>query len=110
MGGPLSTLWLIVNSFVDLWRPRLKFTESLPLAGRRLSSVAALRDGVFSTPYQYTLEQLKAAVNEAARVGKNVAVHAMGEPGALYAAEAGVVSIDKPNAPTLSRTDLITLQ
>ena len=54
----------------------------------------SIRGGVFSTPYQYTLEQLKAAVNEAARVGKNVAVHAMGEPGALYAAEAGVVSID----------------
>ena len=54
----------------------------------------SIRDGVFSTPYQYTVEQLKAAVNEAARVGKNVAVHAMGEPGALYAAEAGVVSID----------------
>src|SRR6516164_9666588 len=54
----------------------------------------SIRDGVFLTPYQYTVEQLKAAVNEAARVGKNVAVHAMGEPGALYAAEAGVVSID----------------
>jgi imidazolonepropionase-like amidohydrolase len=40
------------------------------------------------------VEQLKAAVNEAARVGKQVAVHAMGEPGTLYAAEAGVVSID----------------
>ena len=29
-----------------------------------------------------------------ARVGKHVAVHATGEPGALYAAKAGVVSID----------------
>jgi imidazolonepropionase-like amidohydrolase len=54
----------------------------------------SIHDGVFSTPYQYTVAQLKAAVNEAARVGKRVAVHAMGEPGTLYAAEAGVVSID----------------
>jgi imidazolonepropionase-like amidohydrolase len=54
----------------------------------------SIQDGVFSTPYQYTVDQLKAAVNEAARVGKKVAVHAMGEPGTLYAAEAGVVSID----------------
>jgi imidazolonepropionase-like amidohydrolase len=53
-----------------------------------------IHDGVFSTPYQYTVEQLKAAVNEAARVGKKVAVHAMGEPGALFAAQAGVVSLD----------------
>ena len=51
-------------------------------------------DGVFSTPYQYTEAQLKAAVEEAARVGKKVAVHAMGEPGTLYAAQAGVASID----------------
>jgi imidazolonepropionase-like amidohydrolase len=33
-------------------------------------------------------------VQEAARVGKRVAVHATGEPGALYAARAGVESID----------------
>ena len=46
------------------------------------------------TPYQYTAAQLKAAVDEAARVGKKVAVHAMGEPGTLYAAQAGVASID----------------
>ncbi|MBV8674941.1 MAG: amidohydrolase family protein [Acidobacteriaceae bacterium] len=54
----------------------------------------SIRDGVFSTPYQYTTDQLKAAVTEAARVGKVVAVHAMGEPGTLYAAQAGVASID----------------
>jgi len=51
-------------------------------------------DGRLVTPYQYTLEQLDAAVKEAARVGKRVAVHATGEPGTLYAARAGVVSID----------------
>jgi imidazolonepropionase-like amidohydrolase len=54
----------------------------------------AMRDGVLHTPYQYTVAQLKAAVEEAARVGGSVAVHAMGEPGTLYAAQAGVVSID----------------
>jgi len=53
-----------------------------------------LRDGVFATPYQYTEEQLKAAVDEAARLGTVVAVHANGEPGTLYAAQAGVASID----------------
>jgi len=52
------------------------------------------RDGHFSTPYQYTEAELAAAVREAARVGKRVAVHATGEPGTLYAARAGVVSID----------------
>ena len=54
----------------------------------------SLRDGVLSTPFQYTTAQLKAAVDEAARLGTGVAVHAMGEPGTLYAAQAGVASID----------------
>jgi imidazolonepropionase-like amidohydrolase len=54
----------------------------------------SMRDGVLHTPYQYTLAQLKAAVEETARFGGNVAVHAMGEPGTLYAAQAGVASID----------------
>ena len=53
-----------------------------------------LHDGKFSTPYQYTEAELRAAVGEAARVGKRVAVHATGEPGTLYAARAGVASID----------------
>ena len=51
-------------------------------------------DGVLHTPYQYTEAQLAAAVEEANRLGTNVGVHAMGEPGTLYAAEAGVASID----------------
>lgn len=51
-------------------------------------------DGKFQTPYQYTEEQLAAAVTEAARTGRRVAVHATGEPGALYAAQAGVESVD----------------
>ena len=51
-------------------------------------------DGHFTTPYQYSEAELAAAVREAARVGKRIAVHATGEPGTLYAARAGVVSID----------------
>jgi imidazolonepropionase-like amidohydrolase len=56
-----------------------------------------LVDGKHHTVYQYTEAQLQAAVEEAARVGKRVAVHATGEPGTLYAARAGVVSIDHAN-------------
>jgi imidazolonepropionase-like amidohydrolase len=48
----------------------------------------------FSTPFQYSEEELAAAVRETARTGKHVAVHATGEPGTLYAAQAGVASID----------------
>ncbi len=53
-----------------------------------------MRDGVLHTPYQYSVAELKVAVAEAARWGGRVAVHAMGEPGTLYAAQAGVASID----------------
>ncbi|HEV2323420.1 MAG TPA: amidohydrolase family protein [Terracidiphilus sp.] len=51
-------------------------------------------DGLLQTPYQYTEAQLAAAVAEAHRLGTVVAVHAMGEPGTLYAAQAGVASIE----------------
>jgi imidazolonepropionase-like amidohydrolase len=57
----------------------------------------SVKDGKFSTPYQYTEPQLEAAVKEAARVGTRVAVHATGEPGTLFAAQAGVASIDHAN-------------
>jgi imidazolonepropionase-like amidohydrolase len=53
-----------------------------------------IRNGEWWTPFQYTQAELEAAVHEAARVGKRIAVHATGEPGALYAAKAGVASID----------------
>jgi imidazolonepropionase-like amidohydrolase len=53
-----------------------------------------LMNGEFHTPYQYTEAQLAAAVEEGRRLGTVVAVHAMGEPGTLYAAQAGVASID----------------
>src|SRR5580658_3356415 len=53
-----------------------------------------LVNGHLSTPYQYTEDQLRAAVREAARTGHRVAVHATGEPGTLYAARAGMESLD----------------
>jgi imidazolonepropionase-like amidohydrolase len=57
----------------------------------------SVSDGRFSTVYQYTEAQLAAAVQEAARLGGRVAVHATGEPGTLFAAQAGVASIDHAN-------------
>jgi len=56
-----------------------------------------VRDGKLSTVYQYSEAELAAAVQEAARVGRRVAVHATGEPGTLFAAQAGVASIDHAN-------------
>jgi len=53
-----------------------------------------LGDGKLTTPYQYTKAELEAAVLETARVGKRVGVHCTGEPGALFAVQAGVASID----------------
>ena len=54
----------------------------------------SIRGGRLFTPYQYTEAELRAAVAETARRGTYVAVHATGEPGTLYAAEAGVASIE----------------
>jgi len=54
----------------------------------------SLVNGRLSTPFQYTEDELAAAVREAARTGKRVAVHATSEPGTLYAARAGVESND----------------
>ena len=56
-----------------------------------------VRGDQLSTNYQYTEAELRVAVEEAARVGKRVAVHATGEPGTLFAAQAGVASIDHAN-------------
>ncbi|MCU1321117.1 MAG: amidohydrolase [Acidobacteriaceae bacterium] len=53
--------------------------------------------GVLHTPYQYTVEELKAAIAETARTGgagHGVSVHATGEPGTGYAVAAGVESVD----------------
>ncbi len=53
-----------------------------------------LEGDTFTTPYQYSEAQLAAAVTEANRTGSFVAVHCTGEPGASYAAQAGVASIE----------------
>ena len=52
------------------------------------------KDGQFHTIVQYSEPQLAAAVAEAGRLQTRIAVHCTGEPGALYAAQAGVASID----------------
>ena len=54
----------------------------------------SLRDGKFSSVWQYSEADLTAAVQEAARVGRQVAVHAGGEPGTGYAVKARVASVD----------------
>ena len=54
----------------------------------------SLVNGRLATPYQFNEAQLAAAVEEAARTGRRVAVHATGEPGASYAVQAGVESVD----------------
>jgi imidazolonepropionase-like amidohydrolase len=52
------------------------------------------KDGEFHSIEQYSEPELARAVAEAARLQTRVAVHCEGEPGALYAAQAGVASID----------------
>ncbi len=58
----------------------------------------SLANGEFHTPFQYTADELKAAVAESKRInpapGHGVAVHATGEPGTGYAVNAGVESVD----------------
>src|SRR5271157_5711874 len=76
---------------------RQQFKEGADFAKIYETGPDRIRDGKFTTVYQYTEPQLEAAVREAARLGKRVAVHATGEPGTLFAAQAGVVSIDHAN-------------
>ena len=73
---------------------RQQFKEGADFIKIYETGADSLRDGKLSTPYQYTESQLEAAVKEAARLDKRVAVHATGEPGTLFAAQAGVASID----------------
>jgi imidazolonepropionase-like amidohydrolase len=73
---------------------RQQFKEGADFIKIYETGADSIIDGKLSTPYQYSQAQLEAAVKEAARVGKHVAVHATGEPGTLFAAQAGVVSID----------------
>ena len=73
---------------------RQQFKEGADFIKIYETGADSIKDGKLSTPFQYNEIQLEAAVKEAARLGKHVAVHATGEPGTLYAARAGVVSID----------------
>jgi imidazolonepropionase-like amidohydrolase len=76
---------------------RQQFKEGADFTKIYETGADTLRNGQSSTVYQYTEGELKAAVEEAARLGKRVAVHATGEPGTLFAARAGVASIDHAN-------------
>ena len=73
---------------------RQQFKEGADFIKIYETGADSVQDGKLATPYQYTEAQLEAAVKEAARLGRRVAVHATGEPGTLFAAQAGVVSID----------------
>jgi imidazolonepropionase-like amidohydrolase len=87
---------------------RQQFKEGADFIKIYETGADSIRDGTLSTPYQYTEAQLEAAVKEAARLGKRVAVHATGEPGTLYAAQAGVASID--HADQLSEETMRLMQ
>ncbi len=76
---------------------RQQFKEGADFIKIYETGADAVKDGKFSTVYQYTEAELSAAVAEAARMRKGVAVHATGEPGTLFAAQAGVASIDHAN-------------
>jgi imidazolonepropionase-like amidohydrolase len=73
---------------------RQQFKEGADFIKIYETGADSIKAGKLSTPYQYSEAQLEAAVKEGARLGRPVAVHATGEPGTLYAARAGVVSID----------------
>jgi len=89
------------DSAEDLVRVmRLQHKEGSDFAKIYETGKDTLKDGVLTTPYQYTEAELHAAVLEAARLGggrpdaMGVAVHCTGEPAASYAVNAGVASID----------------
>jgi len=76
---------------------RRQFKEGADFIKIYETGTDSVQDGKFHTVYQYSEPELEAAVHEAARLGRRVAVHATGEPGTLYAAQAGVASIDHAN-------------
>lgn len=73
---------------------RRQFKEGADFIKIYETGADSMRDGKLATPYQYSEPQLEAAVKEAARLGRRVVVHATGEPGTLFAAQAAVASID----------------
>ena len=86
------------DSAEDLVRVmRLQHKEGADFAKIYETGPDTMKDGVLTTPYQYTEAELRAAVVEQARLsggGMGVAVHCTGEPAAGYAVAAGVASID----------------
>jgi imidazolonepropionase-like amidohydrolase len=84
----------IIEAMREQYKEGADFTKIYETGPDRLVPGANGQETRLLTPYQFTEAQLAAAVQEAARVGKRVAVHATGEPGALYAAQAGVESVD----------------
>lgn len=84
------------NQLVEVMREQVK--EGADFTKIYETGPDTIRDGKPVTIYQYSELELAAAVKEAARMGQKVAVHATGEPGALYAAQAGVASIDHANS------------
>lgn len=89
---PNATYANNVDQIVEVIRQQVK--EGADFIKMYQTGRDSLVDGQLSTPYQYTEAQMAAAVQEAARTGKGVAVHATGEPGALYAVQAGVESVE----------------
>src|SRR5216683_2922368 len=78
----------------------------LRISGNAINILGGHEDALNYNPEQHVLpnatyannaDELVTAVKEAARLGKHIAVHATGEPGTLYAAQAGVISIDHAN-------------
>jgi imidazolonepropionase-like amidohydrolase len=79
---------------------RLQHKEGADFAKIYETGKDSLKDGVLTTPYQYSEAELRTAVVEEARLGAGrpnamgVAVHCTGEPAAGFAVAAGVASID----------------
>jgi imidazolonepropionase-like amidohydrolase len=79
---------------------RLQHKEGADFAKIYETGPDTLKDGVLTTPYQYTEAELRAAVVESERLtaglpdAMGVGVHCTGEPAAGYAVRAGVASID----------------
>ena len=73
---------------------RQQFKEGADFAKIYQTGKDSVVNGRIISPFQFTEAELTAAVIEAARTNRKVAVHASSDPGALYAARAGVASID----------------
>jgi imidazolonepropionase-like amidohydrolase len=89
---PNATAANSVNQLVEVIRAQAKLgSDFVKIYETGRDKIA---DGQFSTPYQFNEDELRAAVREAARLNRKVAVHATGEPGTGMAARAGVASVD----------------